>query len=172
MRPHHSVRRASDKLKLASGKDGIAFDFLENKQDRAGDVLSVGGQLLEELAQLKSTLSSIDVTELLDKWFVSFDEKFKDSIAQCCVIKNPFDINCNLPIPEDDTAPSTVLGDGDLLNESLNMYDGDYLANLTPGKRQSVAPTQCEFGRRRSLAPPVCADSGLGSAPGPAQLAK
>ena len=121
----------------------IAFELLEGKQDKDGDLLALGGQLLEELAQLKTDLALVDVSDVLDKWTASFEDGFKAAIDSCCVIKSPFDFNSNLPIPEGETSP-TALGDGDLLNESLSVYEGDYLANLSPSKRQSIAQPAAE----------------------------
>ncbi len=117
---------------------------------------------------MKTDLATVDMGEVLEKWTASFDEKFKDAINACCVIKNPFDINCNLPIPDDDTSPTNI-DDGDLLNESLNMYEGDYLASLSPGKRQSVAQPAAEF-KRHSMMPPNEGSPVLTKASAPANV--
>ena len=131
----------------------LALELIENKTDSKSDILNIVGELLEALAQLKSDISVVDVACVLEKWTASFNEKFKAEINTCCVIKNPFDVD--VPIPEENGEESlpTGLDDGDLLNESLNVYEGDYLANLSPGKRQSVAQTATEFNKRNSFMP-------------------
>lgn len=74
----------------------------------------------------------------MEKWAVTFDDKIKEAINNCCKINSPYDTN--LQIPEDENLP-TELEEGNLLNESLNIYDGDCLASLSPKKRQSYAET-------------------------------
>ena len=133
--------RAQEKLALIAGPgqtETIAFDLLENKLNKELDILSEGGQILEELAQLKADLAVVNIQEILNKWSVTFDDAFKAAIAKCCVVNSPFDVQCNLPIADDETSP-TVLDDGDLLNESLCANEADFLASLSPGKRQSIA---------------------------------
>ncbi len=129
-----------------SPTEAIAFELLEGKHDKEGDLLYLGGQLLEELAQLKTDLALVDVSDLLEKWTASFDDTFKSAIDRCCQIRSPFDANGIPPIPEGETSPNGLC-DGDLLNESLSVYEGDYLATLSPGKRQSIAQPAAEFKR-------------------------
>jgi len=133
----------------------MPLEMLENKSEPQKDILNLGGTLLEELAQLKTSLSMVDVAEVLEKWAAVFDEKFKSSINNCCQIKNPFDVDCNLPIAENEENNTEITGldDGDLLNESLNVYEGDYLASLSPGKRHSLAQPATEFNKRTSFMP-------------------
>lgn len=129
----------------------IAFDLLESKENKESDILNCGGQILEELAKLKTDLATIDIGDILEKWSATFDENLKDYINKCCFIKNPFDANGNLPINDEETSPNS-LEEADLLNESLSVYDGDYLASLSPGKRQSIAQPAAEF-KRMSFMP-------------------
>eukprot|EP01022_Parablepharisma_sp_SALTPOND_P033080 TRINITY_DN88161_c1_g1_i1.p5 TRINITY_DN88161_c1_g1~~TRINITY_DN88161_c1_g1_i1.p5 ORF type:complete len:110 (+),score=11.10 TRINITY_DN88161_c1_g1_i1:971-1300(+) len=96
----------------------------------------------------------VDVAEILDKWTATFDKKFKNAISSCCVISNPFDVDCNLPITEPDENGEEILpvelDDGNLLNESVNLCEGDYLLSLSPGKRPSLAQPAVEFNKRES----------------------
>ena len=132
------LNRAKEKFNEASWSNPL--NLLENKTSTSKDFLHIGEEILEELAQLKIDLSSLNASDILERWNINFNESFNNEITNCCIIKSPFEAKYNDRATDPETtleeiAP-TKLDDGNLLSESI-LSENECLATLSPGRLPS-----------------------------------